>query len=83
MPPSIKKKTCSSPVPSGLLIRRSISFKDRLFKGPIHVHVLSLPDCDPNIVELYIGYLRKKVDAGREPMISTVRGVGYMLKATE
>ncbi|MBS3179959.1 MULTISPECIES: response regulator transcription factor [unclassified Pseudoclavibacter] len=35
------------------------------------------------VVELYISYLRKKVDAGREPMISTVRGVGYMLKATE
>ena len=25
-------------------------------------------------------YLRKKVDAGREPMIHTVRGVGYLLK---
>lgn len=35
------------------------------------------------VVELYISYLRKKVDAGREPMISTVRGVGYMLKAAE
>ncbi|WP_394254331.1 response regulator transcription factor [Pseudoclavibacter helvolus] len=35
------------------------------------------------VVELYISYLRKKVDAGREAMISTVRGVGYMLKAAE
>ncbi|WP_395244328.1 response regulator transcription factor [Agromyces sp. MMS24-K17] len=33
------------------------------------------------VVELYISYLRKKVDAGREPMIHTVRGAGYMLKA--
>jgi two-component system, OmpR family, response regulator len=33
-----------------------------------------------NIVELYISYLRKKVDAGREPMIHTVRGAGYVLK---
>ena len=33
-----------------------------------------------NIVELYISYLRKKVDAGREPMIHTVRGVGYVLR---
>jgi two-component system OmpR family response regulator len=33
-----------------------------------------------NIVELYISYLRKKIDAGREPMIRTVRGAGYMLK---
>lgn len=33
-----------------------------------------------NIVELYISYVRKKIDAGREPMIHTVRGVGYVLK---
>lgn len=33
------------------------------------------------VVELYISYLRKKIDEGREPMIHTVRGVGYMLKA--
>ncbi|MDO5645307.1 MAG: response regulator transcription factor [Dermabacter sp.] len=33
-----------------------------------------------NIVELYISYLRKKIDAGREPMIHTVRGAGYVLK---
>ncbi|MFF7340803.1 response regulator transcription factor [Streptomyces sp. NPDC008163] len=33
-----------------------------------------------HIVELYISYLRKKVDAGRSPMIHTVRGVGYVLK---
>ena len=33
-----------------------------------------------NIVELYISYLRKKVDAGRAPMIHTLRGVGYVLK---
>ncbi|UCR88392.1 response regulator transcription factor [Mycetocola spongiae] len=33
-----------------------------------------------SIVELYISYLRKKIDAGREPMIHTSRGVGYMIK---
>ena len=32
-----------------------------------------------NIVELYISYLRRKIDSGREPMIHTVRGAGYML----
>ena len=36
-----------------------------------------------NIVELYISYLRRKIDAGREPMIHTLRGVGYLLKAAE
>ncbi|MCW2755840.1 MAG: Transcriptional regulator [Marmoricola sp.] len=34
-----------------------------------------------HIVELYISYLRKKVDAGREPLIHTVRGAGYVLRA--
>ena len=33
-----------------------------------------------HVVELYISYLRKKIDSGREPMIHTVRGVGYVLK---
>ncbi|MFI7020831.1 response regulator transcription factor [Streptomyces sp. NPDC050164] len=33
-----------------------------------------------HVVELYISYLRKKVDAGRAPLIHTVRGVGYVLK---
>ncbi|MGB6207230.1 response regulator transcription factor [Mycobacterium sp.] len=33
-----------------------------------------------SIVDLYISYLRKKIDAGNEPMIHTVRGVGYMLR---
>ena len=33
-----------------------------------------------NVVELYISYLRKKIDVGRQPMIHTVRGAGYVLK---
>ncbi|ETW23838.1 response regulator transcription factor [Mycobacterium gastri] len=33
-----------------------------------------------NIVELYISYLRKKIDNGRAPMIHTLRGAGYVLK---
>ncbi|GAB3979086.1 response regulator transcription factor [Actinoallomurus acanthiterrae] len=33
-----------------------------------------------HVVELYVSYLRKKIDAGREPMIHTVRGVGYALR---
>jgi two-component system OmpR family response regulator len=35
-----------------------------------------------HVVELYISYLRKKIDADREPLIHTVRGVGYVLKPT-
>jgi two-component system OmpR family response regulator len=33
-----------------------------------------------HVVELYISYLRKKIDAGRTPMIHTVRSIGYVLK---
>ena len=33
-----------------------------------------------NVVELYISYLRKKIDNGRAPMIHTMRGAGYVLK---
>ncbi len=34
---------------------------------------------DANIVETYISYLRKKLDALGPPMIQTVRGVGYRM----
>ncbi|HEV7192845.1 MAG TPA: response regulator transcription factor [Jatrophihabitantaceae bacterium] len=34
-----------------------------------------------NIVELYIGYLRKKVDSVEPKLIHTVRGAGYVIKA--
>lgn len=36
-----------------------------------------------NVVEIYISYLRKKIDSGREPMIHTVRAVGYVLKPAD
>jgi two-component system OmpR family response regulator len=36
-----------------------------------------------NIVELYISYLRKKIDAGRPPMIHTMRGSGYVLRPAQ
>nr|WP_281270624.1 response regulator transcription factor [Quadrisphaera granulorum] len=35
---------------------------------------------DAHVVELYISYLRRKVDAGRTPLIHTVRGAGYVLR---
>jgi two-component system, OmpR family, response regulator len=34
-----------------------------------------------NIVELYIGYLRKKIDTVEPKLIHTVRGAGYVIKA--
>jgi len=40
-------------------------------------------DFDPmsNIIDVYVNYLRKKIDTGLEPkLIHTVRGVGYVLQ---
>jgi two-component system OmpR family response regulator len=37
-------------------------------------------DGESNIVEIYISYLRKKVDRLDPPLIHTVRGVGYTLR---
>ena len=33
-----------------------------------------------NVVELYIGYLRRKIDDGKPPLIHTRRGAGYVLR---
>jgi two-component system OmpR family response regulator len=35
---------------------------------------------DGSIVETYISYLRKKIDASEPHLIQTVRGVGYTLR---
>lgn len=36
---------------------------------------------DDNVLEVYIGYLRKKLEAGGHPrLIQTVRGIGYVLR---
>ncbi len=38
---------------------------------------------DDNIIEVYVGYLRKKTEAADESrLIQTVRGVGYVLRET-
>ena len=37
-------------------------------------------DGSENVVELYVGYLRRKLDHGRTPLIHTKRGVGYVLR---
>jgi two-component system OmpR family response regulator len=38
-------------------------------------------DGDPNVVEVYISYLRRKTETGDRPrLIQTVRGVGYALR---
>ena len=37
-------------------------------------------DGDVGVVESYISYLRRKVDAGAPRLIHTVRGIGYMIR---
>jgi DNA-binding response OmpR family regulator len=54
-----------------------------LTRPMITQHVWGM-DWDPesNIVDVYVGYLRRKVDADGEPrLLQTVRGAGYMLSA--
>ena len=38
-------------------------------------------DGEASIVESYMSYLRRKVDATQPRLLHTVRGVGYVLKA--
>lgn len=35
-----------------------------------------------NLVDMYVSYLRKKIDVDRAPMLHTVRGAGYALRPT-
>ena len=44
--------------------------------------VWSDSEAESNVIDVYVGYLRQKIDApfGR-PLIHTVRGVGYVLRA--
>ena len=55
-----------------------------LSKTQILDHVWSSTfDGGGNLVEVYISSLRRKIDRGRAPMIHTVRGMGYAIRATE
>jgi two-component system OmpR family response regulator len=58
-----------------LLNRRRVLSKDQLLE-------LVWPGgrTDPNVVETYVSYLRKKVDQWDPPLLHTVRGVGYSLR---
>jgi DNA-binding response OmpR family regulator len=41
----------------------------------------SAPDVETRVVDVYIGYLRKKIDNGfSKPLIHSVRGFGYVIK---
>jgi two-component system OmpR family response regulator len=52
-----------------------------LSKSEILDHVWNYDfEGDPNIVETYVSYLRKKVDCFEPALIHTIRGVGYSLR---
>jgi two-component system OmpR family response regulator len=52
-----------------------------LTRGQLLDHVWSYDfDGDARVLETYISYLRKKVDAEGPPLLHTVRGVGYSLR---
>jgi DNA-binding response OmpR family regulator len=56
-----------------------------LTRPMITEHVWGL-DFDPesNVVDVYVGYLRRKIDVeGDHPLVRTVRGAGYTLKADD
>jgi two-component system, OmpR family, response regulator MprA len=56
---------------------RKVLARDRIF-GSVWGYDLSYAS---NSLEVYIGYLRRKTEAGGEPrLIQTVRGVGYALR---
>jgi two-component system response regulator MprA len=44
-------------------------------------HVWGLDfDTESNIIDVYVGYLRRKIDGeGERRLLHTVRGAGYML----
>jgi len=60
-----------------LLHRNKVHTRDELFNGVWGSDFLG----DSNLIDVYIRYLRGKVDDGYDDkLIQTVRGVGYMLK---
>ena len=70
-----------SPTEFNLLRYLMVNAGRVLSKSQILDHVWSYDfDGDANIVESYISYLRRKLDAGNEPLIHTVRGIGYVLR---
>ncbi len=52
--------------------------KDRILSGVWHYDF----DGDASVVETYVSYLRRKLEPHGPPVVHTVRGVGYVLRAS-
>ncbi len=73
-----------SPTEFRLLHYMVINAGTVLSKAQILVNVWDYDyDGSENVVEVYIGYLRRKIDDGRSAMIHTRRGMGYILREPE
>jgi DNA-binding response OmpR family regulator len=74
-----------TPKEFGLLEYLMCNESQQVTRAQIIEHVWNLSfDTMTNVVDVYINYLRKKVDAGSErKLIRTIRGVGYELRAAE
>lgn len=65
------------------LLRYFLANRERaLSKAQILDHVWGYEfDGDANVVETYVSYLRRKLDPLGPPLIQTIRGIGYRLRA--
>src|SRR5262249_32146694 len=56
-----------------------------LSRAMIAQHVWGVSfDTFTNVIDVYVNYLRRKIDVGFEPkLLHTVRGAGYVLRAPE
>jgi len=66
------------------LLEYLVRNKDRIVsRGMLLQHVWDLHfDPSPNIIDVYVGRLRRKMDDQQAyPLIHTIRGVGYRLRA--
>lgn len=70
-----------TPKEFALLEYLMLNLRRRVTRAMIIEHVWNLAfDSSTNVVDVYINYLRAKVDEGFEPkLIRTIRGVGYQL----
>ncbi len=57
------------------------NYRRPVSKAEILEHVWDDPQRDDNVVEVYVSYLRNKLERGKSPrLIHTVRGKGYVLE---
>lgn len=74
------ERVALSPTEFDLLHYLLINAERVVSKSQILDRVWDYRSTDGRVVESYISYLRRKIDAGKPPLIHTIRGVGYTLR---